>query len=57
MFCVGLPLAVCNFGTKFTFFDNCVKAPLATKSGSPVRFIVQGQDHGLNIRVIVEPGG
>ena len=32
-------------------------APLTTNSGSPVRFRVQGQDHGLNIEVIVEPGG
>ena len=32
-------------------------APLSTSSGNPVRFKVQGQDHGLNIEVIVEPGG
>ncbi len=32
-------------------------APLSTSSGNPVRFKVQGQDHGLNIEVIIEPGG
>lgn len=32
-------------------------APLSTSSGNPVRFKVQGQDHGLNIEIIVEPGG
>ena len=32
-------------------------APISTSSGNPVRFKVQGQDHGLNIEIIVEPGG
>ena len=32
-------------------------APSQTNNGHPVRFSVRGQDHGLNIEVIVEPGG
>ncbi|WP_143177418.1 RHS repeat-associated core domain-containing protein [Cystobacter ferrugineus] len=32
-------------------------APATTKSGAPTRFTVRGRDHGLNIEVIVEPGG
>ncbi len=32
-------------------------APSTTNNGRNVRFIVEGQDHSLNIRVIVEPGG
>lgn len=32
-------------------------APLTTRNGRPVRFTVEGQNHSLDIRVIVEPGG
>ncbi len=32
-------------------------APLTTRNGRPVRFIVEGRNHGLDVRVIVEPGG
>lgn len=32
-------------------------APNTTNSGRPVRFKVQGQDHSLDIEIIVEPSG
>ena len=32
-------------------------APLTTNSGNPVRFVVRGRNHGLNIEVIIEPNG
>jgi RHS repeat-associated protein len=32
-------------------------SPTHNNTGSLVRFIVRGRDHGLNIQVIVEPGG
>ena len=32
-------------------------APLSTRGGRPVRFIVEGRNHGQNVRVIVEPSG
>ena len=32
-------------------------SPTVTNGGRDVRFIVRGQDHGLEIEVIVEPGG
>mgnify|MGYP002968571036 CR=1 FL=1 len=32
-------------------------APLTTRNGRPVRFVVEGRNHGLDVRVIVEPGG
>jgi len=32
-------------------------APTTTNKGTPVRFKVQGNDHGKTIEVIVEPGG
>ena len=34
-----------------------VNAPLTTRNGRPVRFVVEGRNHGLDVRVIVEPGG
>uniref|UniRef100_UPI0026EDE47E EndoU domain-containing protein n=2 Tax=Enterocloster clostridioformis TaxID=1531 RepID=UPI0026EDE47E len=34
-----------------------INAPLTTNNGTPVRFKVQGQDHGVSIEVIVEPNG
>lgn len=32
-------------------------APKFTSNGNPVRYSVRGQDHGLNIEVIIEPDG
>ena len=32
-------------------------APILTNNGVPVRYKVQGQDHGLNIEVIIAPKG
>ncbi len=40
-----------------TYGGPDANAPLTTSSGNPVRFIVRGQNHGLNIEVIVEPNG
>ena len=34
-----------------------VNAPSMTNKGTPVRFMVKGRNHGLNITVIVEPHG
>ena len=34
-----------------------VNAPSMTNKGTPVRFMVRGRNHGLNITVIVEPHG
>ncbi|EED1927273.1 hypothetical protein DZK85_003387 [Escherichia coli] len=32
-------------------------SPATTNKGTPVRYRVQGNDHGVKIEVIVEPGG
>lgn len=34
-----------------------VNAPVTTNKGTPIRFIVKGRNHGLNITVIIEPNG
>ncbi|MDY2606443.1 MAG: hypothetical protein SOV90_00730 [Lachnospiraceae bacterium] len=34
-----------------------VNVPSMTNKGTPVRFMVKGRNHGLNITVIVEPHG
>ena len=32
-------------------------APLTCRNGNPVRYVVNGRNHGLNVEVIVEPNG